>query len=412
MIALIDCNNFYVSCERVFDPKLIDRPVIVLSNNDGCAIARSNEVKLLGIPMGAPFHQIKHLIKKHRIAILSANFALYGDMSQRVMSIVLDHYPHTELYSIDEAFIDISGIKNIDDELRIFKKTVTQHTGIPVSIGAARTKVLAKCANKLAKKDPRGLLIIEPSDEAELLKNTAIIEIWGIGKNLSKKLNTMGIYNAYDLSQSCALLMRDRFSVVMKRMHDELNGRSVLKIDDIIEDKKQIIVSRSFGKSVSSFDDVAQAITKFIYRGAEKLRRQHSEARILSVTIQTNRFSSFDKQHHQTGHVKLPHCSASSAQLCHYAIHILRSIYKPGFDYKRAGIILSDFSKESQHQPDLFIKKPDYKVDQLIDIINKRYGTDTIKPANLVIKNQCWQMRQDHKSPNYTTHWNELLKIK
>ncbi len=404
MIALIDINNFYVSCERVFQPQLNNRPVIVLSNNDGCAIARSNEAKALGIKMGAPVHQIEAVIKRYDVQIRSANFTLYGDLSDRVMRVIEELTPEMTVYSIDECFVDVAGIADLDSWIRTLKKTIWQWTGLPVSIGAGRTKVLAKLANRLAKKGS-GTFVIHAQDEHPVLTATPVSDIWGIGNRLTARLHQIGIYTARQLASAQPRLVRDTFTVVMARLRDELNGNSVLALSEVLEARKQIVCSRSFGQTVNDFDQLHQAVIKFITLGAEKLRKQGSEARLVRVAINTNPYSSKDRQYHRSAEIKLPVSTNDTDMLIRYAVMILKYLFKEDYAYKRAGIMLMDLTSASKQQIDLFSRRPNPALDQVRDRINQRYGRDRLTCARLVSKHQTWRMNQQYLSRPYTTSW-------
>ena len=285
MYALLDCNNFYVSCERVFDPSLLHRPTIVLSNNDGCAIARSNEAKALGIKMGAPVHQIQGLIKANNIAVRSANFALYGDLSNRVMSIIQAHFNAVEVYSIDEAFIQCEASKTLVDHLWELKNTVEQWTGVPVCIGLGQTKTLAKAANHVAKKSGAGLFCLDETSTTAVLEKLAVGDIWGIGRRFAKRLETMQIHTARDFQLAPAPWIRERFNVVMARTQDELKGISCIDLEETEPDRKQIVCSRSFGNTITDYGELAQAVSNFVHRAAEKMRKRNLEATLLTVAI-------------------------------------------------------------------------------------------------------------------------------
>ena len=403
-IAHIDFNNFYVSCERAFQPELENRPVIVLSNNDGCAIARSNEVKALKISMGAPVHQIQDLIKRHNIQIRSANFTLYGDLSDRAMRVIEELTPRMTVYSIDECFVDVTGIPDLDNWIKTLKQTIWQWTGLPASIGVGRTKVLAKLANRLAKKGS-GTFLIKPEYERDVLSATPVADIWGVGGQLSARLHHFGIYTAQQLAAAPARLVRDKFTVVMARLRDELNGNSVLAFSEVPEARKQIICSRSFGETATEFEQLNQAIIKFITLGAVKLRKEGSEARLLRVSVNTNHFSAKDKQYHRSAEINLPFATNDTATLIRYAVIILKQLFKENYAYKRAGIMLMDLTPVSQQQSDFFSRRPNPALDQVRDGINRRYGRDSFVPAKLISKNQSWKMRQHYLSRPYTTSW-------
>ena len=411
MFALIDCNNFYASCERVFDPSLHNRPVIVLSNNDGCAIARSNEAKALGIKMGAPVHQIQNEIKRHEIAVRSANFALYGDMSSRVMSIIQEQNPTVEVYSIDEAFFYCGDLPNISKFMTELKAKVEQSTGIPVSIGVGKTKTLAKAANHIAKKAKTGYFVIDDKNQTTALKSMSVHEVWGIGSKFAKRLDVMNVHTAHDLQQVSKRWLRERFNVVMARTQDELRGIVCLELEVVEPDRKQIVCSRSFGQAVTELEALQQAVTTFIHVSSKKLRKRGLEASSIGVAINTNPYSKIGRQYHKSGSVNLGHATNSTQILTEYAMSILSRIYKKGYSYKRAGIFLNDLSKQNYHQHDMFSARSNTELDAVLDKINDRYGRESIGSANVFGANKDWKMKQNKLSPNYTSCWGELMRV-
>ncbi len=410
MFALLDCNNFYVSCERVFDPSLIDRPTMVLSNNDGCCIARSNEVKAIGVKMGTPVHQIQALIKTHNIAIRSANFTLYGDLSNRVMSIIQAHYADVEIYSIDEAFFDCSHDKTPVETMHQLKRIVEQWTGIPVCIGIGQTKTLAKVANQIAKTNGSGVFDVNAANTAAILKQLPVDKVWGIGRRWSQRLEAMHIHTAWDLQQSPAPQIKQHFNVMLSRTQAELKGVSCLALETIEPDRQQIICSRSFGSTLSDYEELAQAVATFVHRAAGKLRHRHLETARLSVTINTNPYSTVDQQYHQSGTVNIP-TTASTRVLTHTALRILKQIYRPDYPYKRAGVMCSELSNTSQHQSDLFNDSQPDPLAQVMTTINARFGRDVITPARVKGRYQHWRMRQAYLSKAYTTNWKQLMEV-
>ena len=411
MFALIDCNNFYASCERVFDPSLINRPVIVLSNNDGCAIARSNEVKALRIDMAVPIHQIQNQIKKHNIAVRSANFALYGDMSNRVMSIIQTQNPNVEVYSIDEAFFDCGDVPNLAVFMHALKQQIEQWTGIPVSIGVGKTKTLAKVANHIAKNNGTGYFALNEKNQADQLSNIAVRKVWGIGRRFAKRLEEMDIHTALDLQQASPRWIRARFSVVMARTQDELKGVSCIALESTEPDRKQIICSRSFGHTVNNYDELAQAVSNYVHRAAEKMRGRSLEAASIGVAINTNPYSKVDKQHHRSGALKLSCATSSTRELTIHALAILRKLYKSGFQYKRAGVFLSELSRPEGHQADLFSKPDNKALDSVMDKVNQQYGRSTLVYGRLLGSHTNWKMKQTQLSSGYTSSWDGLMKV-
>ncbi len=410
MFALVDANNFYVSCERAFQPELNNRPTIVLSNNDGCAIARSNEVKALGVAMGEPIHKIQNQVQLHAIQIRSANFTLYGDMSSRFMSIIEKHSPNIEVYSVDEAFVDIGTYHNTNIWAEQLREKLLQHLGLPSSVGVARTKVLAKLANKLAKKS-NGTFIIQPSDEQKILSVTPVGDLWGIGRRNSEKLMAMGIYTAWQLARANIRLLRKTFSVVMSRIQDELNGQTVMALEIETEPRQQIIVSRSFGETVMDKHQLQLAVTKFVEEGSRKLRKQNSETRLLSVALNTNPYSNRDKQYHRSCELKLPYSTSNSQCINHYAQLLIDKLYREGYHYKRAGIVLMNLTQEGNHQADLFNVASANKLDKTKDAINERFGRMMLKPASLIAEKQNWKMKRNYLSKQFTTNWQQLPEV-
>lgn len=411
LFALLDCNNFYASCERVFDPTLINRPLIILSNNDGCAIARSNEAKLLGVKMGVPIHQIQGLIKTHNIAVRSANFSLYGDLSNRVMSIIQRFHQEVEVYSIDEAFIQCVDTKSLISSMWELKRTVEQWTGIPVCIGIGKTKTLAKVANHVAKKSGVGVFCLDNTNTTAILETFEVGDIWGIGRGFAKRLEAMKIHTAWDLQQVPAALIRDRFNVVMARTQDELNGISCINLEETEPDRKQIVCSRSFGATITEYNELAQAVSNFVHRAAEKMRKRNLEATLISVAVNTNPYSKTDKQYHQSGTIKLVPATASTKALTHHGLAILQTIYRSGYPYIRAGVILSGLSRKELHQCDVFDEFQEDRLALVMDEINLRFGRDSIVPGRLMGHFHHWKMRQANLSNAYTTDWGQLMEV-
>ncbi|MCH9699194.1 MAG: Y-family DNA polymerase [Gammaproteobacteria bacterium] len=416
MFALLDCNNFYVSCERVFDPALLNRPTLVLSNNDGCAIARSNEAKALGIKMGTPVYQLKQMIRRHDIAVRSANFTLYGDLSSRVMTLITERYPQMEVYSIDEAFIDCSTLRAPLRQMQDLKTWIEQCTGIPVCIGIGTTKTLAKAANHVAKKSAVGVYEVTAGNRQQTLVDIAVSDIWGIGRGWSNRLQRLGIHTALDLQQAALPRVRKAFNVVLARTQQELNGISCLTLEEVEARRQQIICSRSFGSTLSDRQELAQAVATFTHRAAEKCRSRGLEALSISVMVNTNPYSSRDRQYHRSVTTKLASATASTRRLTHTALALLDAVYRPRYAYKRAGVILSGLQPQSQHQQDLFEyqqhgDQPDLLM-RVMDRINRRYGRDVISPGRVKGQRKQWTMRQELLSPAYTTDWRDLLVVR
>jgi DNA polymerase V len=417
MIALVDCNNFYVSCERAFNPKLDGKPVGILSNNDGCIIARSEEIKKLGVAMGTPYFKIPELTKRHNIQILSSNYALYGDMSRRVMQILGRFSPTMEVYSIDECFLDLSGFnQDLTAYGNTITKTVKQGTGIPVSIGIAPTKTLAKLANKLAKKGMVGNgSVLDWNTLAEpdkLLATLPIKEIWGISSRLSKRLNQIGIANVLALKQANAQLIRKHFGVVVERIVRELNGTPCLTLEKIIPKRKQILTSRSFGTRLTNLADIRAAVTLFASRSAEKLRAQNLCTQTLCVFIHTSPFALDKPAYNNAITLHLDQPTQDTGILIRAALAGLGNIYKSGYEYQRAGVLLPDLMPNGLQQLSLFQDEQvcSLKSERLmtaLDAINRDHGKYTLRYASQSLSTR-WHMRQQLKSPAYTTRWEGL----
>ncbi len=417
-IALIDVNNFYVSCERVFNPKLIGKPVVVLSNNDGCAVARSNEVKALGIPMGAPWFKMKDLAKQHGIIALSSNYALYADMSNRVMSILRQFSPDQEIYSIDESFLDLTSFQSRDliQYGQEMKQRILQWTGLPVCVGIGATKTLAKLANHCAKKRPefKGVCQLNAMPDHELyalLAQIPVGEVWGVGGKLAPRLTELGIKTVYDLKYANQKILRREFSVVMEKTIRELNGHVCIELEEAPPPKQQILSSRSFGQPVRDYNSLAESITLYISRAAEKLRRQQSLAGSVYVYIRTSPFKPDDPFYSNGMTIPLPSPTDDTRQLANIALWALKQLYKPNYNYAKAGIMLSELVPIGQGQMDMFVRTSNTSKSenlmQAIDSINRKMGRDVIKLASEGFR-RPWKMKQENKSPAYTTRWEEV----
>ena len=423
LFALVDVNNFYVSCERVFQPKLEAVPMVVLSNNDGCAVARSAEVKALGVKMGTPWFQMAELAKKHGIQAYSSNYTLYGDMSSRVVQVLKAFTPNLEVYSIDESFLQIETVlKQYQDTIELgqkIKQQVKDTTGLPVCVGIGASKTLAKFANHLAKKHKQfsGVCDVEAMPKAELYQWMSEIpagEVWGIGKQIAKKLKAQHIHSVFDLLQVSPQAMRQQFGVVMERLCYELRGTSCLQLEEVAPAKQQIIASRSFGKLVTSQTELAESVATHTARAAEKLRSQNSTTGALTVFIQTNPFKQNEPQHHQSITIPLADGTDNTLTLTNAALAGLKQIYQSNFRYKKAGVILNLISDKPTVQQSLFedmeSKGKSAHLMKAMDDINHRFGNAAIKSAAAGTSRgkQTWQMRSGNKSPNYTTQWDEL----
>lgn len=417
-IAILDCNNFYASCERVFNPKLESVPIVVLSNNDGIIIARSNEAKAIGIKMGDPLFKVQHLIDSYGVKAFSSNYTLYGDMSRRVMSALEYFVPKVEIYSIDEAFLSFEGFEreNLTEYCKELRRKIKQWTGIPVSIGIAPTKTLAKLANRLAKKNPeyQGVLnLYDYDDNTPFLKATDVEDIWGVGRQYTKLLRSKGIYTALDLSDANEKWIRKNMTVMGSRTILELRGTPCIPMEHLPPDKKAIVCSRSFGRSVESLDFLREAMTTFVSRAAEKMRKQKSAAKFISVFLRTNPFKD-TAQYHNGVQATLPFPTDITHELLFYAQKGLEQIYKDGFLYQKVGVMLSGFVPQANTQMTLFDKSDRSKLDRLmktIDKINMEYGSESIFYAAAGTK-KTWKMKREIKSPHYTTKWSELLEVK
>jgi DNA polymerase V len=428
MIALVDCNNFYVSCERVFQPSLEGKPVGILSNNDGCIIARSEEIKKLGVAMGTPYFKIPDLIKQHNIQILSSNYALYGDMSRRVMQVLGRFTPTMEVYSIDECFLDLSGFsQDLIAYGNTITKTVKQGTGIPVSIGIAPTKTLAKLANKLAKKGIAGngsvLLWNTLAEPDKLLVTLPVKELWGISSGLGKRLNQLRIDSVLALKQANPQLIRKQFSVVLERIVRELNEIPCIPLEMIAPKRKQILTSRSFGTRLSTLPELRAAVSVFASRSAEKLRSQNLCTQCLCVFIHTSPFDLTKPGYNNAFTLSWDTPTQDTGILIRYALAGLEKIYRPGFQFQRAGVLLPDLMPNTYRQLSLFdtgdIEQQENqrwyllqseRLMEALDKINHAHGRHTLCYASQSL-NARWRMRQQLISPAYTTRWQELPTV-
>ncbi|MAA92598.1 MAG: DNA polymerase V subunit UmuC [Gammaproteobacteria bacterium] len=420
MFALIDCNSFYASCEKIFRPDLRDRPVVILSNNDGCVIARSSEAKKMGVSMTQPWYQVKDEYLSKGGVVFSSNYEFYADISNRVMNVLSDLCPEIDIYSIDEAFLDLRSFKKNIDLVNFSydcKKKIKEWVGIPVSIGIAPTKTLAKLANKVAKDDPRfdGVVILsEPEVIKHFLRSMPVAKIWGVGKRLTIKLESIGVKTAYDLTQIDSRLIGDNFNVVLERTVRELKGQSCITLNNSMEPKKQIMVSRSFGRSVKSKNVLSEAISFHASRAAEKLRHEKQKCRLITAFIRSNRFNTRVRQIYASRSFELIHPTDDTRIIIKNANRILDQIFANGYQYAKAGILLSDFTESYGYQISLFDKKKDEKntakLMQTIDYIN------LMEIAKVGFGNQgyqnTWRMKREIKSKRYTTKIEEIPVIK
>ncbi|MGE0079382.1 MAG: Y-family DNA polymerase [Bacteroidales bacterium] len=415
MFALVDGNNFYVSCERVFNPALEGRPVVVLSNNDGCIISRSNEAKALGFKMAQPVYQTKEIIEKNNVAVFSSNYTLYGDMSNRMMKTLRDFSPEIEIYSIDEAFLHLQGITtNLEEYAQRIKSTILKNIGIPVGVGMANTKTLAKIANKIAKKH-NGYFVID-SEEKRIwaLKSTPIDDVWGIGRQYSKMLQSYGVHTAYDFTRLGANWVNQKMTVTGQRTLDELLGTPCISIETIVKAKKNIATTRGFGKKLSDIGIISEAVATHAVRCAEKLRKQHSVASYVSIFIHTDPFSTTEKYIHRSITITLDEPSNANQNVAQAALLGLKSIFAPNLPYKKTGVIVSGISSENYIQGNIFSTTDRDKLNKLSkisDSLNAKYGRDKLKLA-VQGNSKDWHLKHEKLSPCYTTRWNELLKVK
>ena len=423
VFALVDCNNFYASCEKLFDPKLKDRPVVVLSNNDGCVVARSAEVKALGIPMGVPWFQIQAEARRYGIVAFSSNYALYADMSNRVVEVLSDFSPNLEVYSIDESFLDLSGMSMRAESLAAYgveiRQRVADWLGLAVCVGIAPTKTLAKLANHCAKKGLAGadgvcdFTTLNSGALSHLFVRIDVGEVWGVGRQIKARLAAMGIQTVRQLRDADAETIRARFSVVLERTVCELRGESCLDLQEVVPDKQQIMSSRSFGTLVYERADLEEAVASYIAKAAEKLRAQDSLAGGVQVYIRTNVFKPEVPQYQKGVTVPLSEATADTRVLTQWAIRILRRIYRPGFGYHKAGVMLLDLVPAAKRQLALFDSQGGAgdarsgKLMAVLDDINQRYGRQSLRLAAEGVE-RSWQMRRGNLSPGYTTSWDGL----
>lgn len=417
MIGLVDCNNFFASCERVFNPSLNGRPIVVLSNNDGCVIARSEEVKKLGVRMGVPFYQIKELIRKENIAVFSSNYTLYGDLSRRVMSILAEQVPEIDVYSIDEAFLDLSGIDNLSEFGQKLVKTTARSSGIPVSLGIAPTRTLAKLANRFAKKYPaynRVCIIDSEEKRIKALQKTKVGDIWGIGRRTTKTLEYYGVNTAYDLTQKSRSWVRSKMTVVGERTWLELQGELCIT-SDLVVDRQQICTSRSFGEMITDFDSLRESVANFASACATKVRRQNSLAHGLIVFAYTNRHREDLQQYFPSKAIQFSFATSDTIEIVNHASQALKEIYQEGYEYKKAGVILTHIIHETEYLYDLFDprdREKQKRISEMIDTINKKNGANCIKLAAQGVGKAQWNLRRDYLSKCPSTNLKDIIEIK
>ncbi|MBR5610119.1 MAG: Y-family DNA polymerase [Bacteroidales bacterium] len=418
MYGLADCNNFFVSCERVFRPDLQGKPVIVLSNNDGCAVARSNEAKALGIKMGVPLFQVRDIVEKHGVTVFSSNYALYGDMSNRVQTTLRQMVPAVEVYSIDEAFLDLRGLEHTDlDALaKNISSVCKRNTGIPVSVGIAPTKTLAKIASKLCKQYPKlrgGCYMHRPQDIEKVLRKFPIEDVWGIGRRYSKRLKAYGVNTAWDFTQLEPRWIQQEMGVVGMNIWNELRGKPSIEFETHIQDKQQICVSRSFSKEIYDFEALAEQVSLFTSMACEKLRKQKSACHYVLVFLLTNRHKESAPQHMEGRTIAFPVGTDSTLEINESVLKALRAMYKQGYGYKKAGAILSGIIPKASVMPDMFDTVDRQKHDHLmsvVDTINAKNGHSGVYFASQSLEGI--RMNRQHLSQRFTTEWDEVITVK
>lgn len=420
MYALVDCNSFYASCERVFRPDLARVPVVVLSNNDGCVIARSREAKALGVRMGAPFYQYRRFCDENGVRYFSSNYPLYGDMSARVMQTLRNFSPNIEQYSIDEAFLDVAGIDAARTALwpRSLIDTVRQWTGIPVSVGIGATKTLAKIANHCAKELGAGHFLLAGGEDVDrALQNLAPEAVWGVASRSARRLNRQGIWTALDLKNADPLFIRGQFGIVLERTVRELRGEACLELEDVAPVRRSIQVSRSFGKLVEEFAALEEAVSTYAARAAEKLRAQSGRAGGIYVYLRTN--PHMEGPQYSSGLAAgFAQPTADTFALVEHALRLLKEIYAEGYPYQKAGVMLLDLSGDTgeEEQGGLFAMDNaaggrNKKLMAAMDQINAAHGRGTVRVAAQGLDDRGWRLRSEHRSPRYTTNWDELPKV-
>ena len=424
LLALVDCNNFYVSCERVFRPDLIGKPVAVLSNNDGCIVARSQEVKDLGVKMGVPLFQIQQLVNQHQIKLFSSNYTLYADMSARVMSTLEEFAPRLEVYSIDEAFLDLTGVylchKDPIAYGHLIRKAVVMATGIPVCVGMGPTKTLAKLANYAAKKWKKtgGVLdLTDPVRRERLMRVVPVGEVWGIGSRTTAKLNQIGINTVFDLATQPSKRIQTQFNIVIARTVMELNGIPCLELEELAPNKQQIVCSRSFSRKLSEYRELSEALAEFCSRATEKLRRQNSVTGCITVFIRTNPFNPQELQYQRAASVKLDTATQDTRTIIATANRMLKELFKAGYSYHKCGVQLSHIQPESAPGQmelfdfaDHFLPTENRSLMKVVDQINRRFPRAISMAATGFDK--AWKPKAERVSQRYTTDWGELVMVK
>lgn len=413
-LALVDCNNFYVSCERLFRPDLAGVPMVVLSNNDGCVVSRSNEAKAIGINMGQPWFECKELAEKHGILAFSSNYELYADLSNRVMNTLSGFSPSQEVYSIDECFVDLTGMPKLREVSYAMRQRVGQWVGMPVCVGIGPTKTLAKLANHVAKKHPRSKGVfsynaLTAEQKTRLLAQLPVEEVWGVGRKLTKRLALHGVQTVLDLREAHIPTLRAEFGVVVEKIQRELQEVACIKLEEVQPDKQQIISSRSFGGMVTELPVLKDALSTFVANACVKLRAQNSHAAVIQVFLQTNRFRKDLPQYMPSLAVPLPYPTNDSLEVNRWAVYLCERMFKEGYQYKKAGIMLSEISPVTRQQGDLLetALAVNQRLMQALDRLNERYGRGAVKISTQGVYKE-WQMRQERKSPCYTTRWDDL----
>lgn len=423
VFALVDCNNFYASCEKLFDPKLKNKPVVVLSNNDGCVVARSAEVKALGIPMGVPWFKLRDEAKRYGIVAFSSNYALYAELSNRVVEVLSMFSPNIEVYSIDESFLEISGFERRGYQAygAEIRQRVADWLGLAVCVGIGPSKTLAKLANHAAKKNLAGtegvcdFTTMAPATLDALFARIEVGEVWGVGRKIEARLESMGIRTVQQLRDADAELMRSKFSVVVERTVRELRGVSCLELQEVVPEKQQIMSSRSFGQLVYDLAELEEAVASYVAKAAEKLRNQESLAGAVQVHIRTNVFKPEVPQYQRAVTVPLPEASSDTRVLTRWGLRVLRRIYRPGFGYHKAGITLMNIVPATNQQFSLFasgasLDARSQKLMGVLDCINGKYGRGSLRLAAEGVE-KVWQMRRGNLSPRYTTEWDSLAVV-
>lgn len=416
-IALVDCNNFYASCERVFQPELRGRPVVVLSNNDGCAIARSNEAKALGVEMGDPWHLNREKWEAAGVIVRSSNYELYGDMSRRVADVVKRFSPAVEVYSIDECFVELTGFEHrLEAHARELREEVHRLTGIPVSIGIAPTKTLAKLANKAAKKDPASAgvrILMADEDQVAALSKIALTDLWGVKERMAARMAAVSVTTPMELRLADPRIVKERIGVVAQRTALELRGVRAIAFEEGAADRKSIVVSRSFGRPIESLEEMREAVVSYASRATEKLRRQGLAVGVLQVFVQTNPFRKEDRQRVAARTVELPVATADTGRIASAAVVGLEAIWRDGFRYKKCGVMMLELVKAASVGDGLF-DRADGKASQArmraMDAINGKYGRGTVGMAGAGLRTR-WAMRRGRMSKRYTTRWEEVLEV-